>query len=140
MPSRLFRPGYINALVQEWLLALDGAMDRLKAGAKVADVGCGHGLSTIVMAQDFPAFDFDGCDFHPGSFAAAHAKAHGVKNVRFKVGRAQDLPGEEYDLVTCFDCLHDMGDPAGCRAYPQGVEAGRIMDGRRARSWGRAGG
>ncbi len=117
--ARLFRPGYINALVQEWLPELDGAVNKLKAGAKVADVGCGHGLSTIVMAQAFPASDFDGCDFHPGSIAAAtaHAKAHGVKNVRFELGRVQDLTGEEYDLVTYFDCLRDMGDPAAAAAH-----------------------
>ena len=117
--ARLFRPGYVNALVQEWLPALDGAVDKLKAGAKVADVGCGHGLSTIVMAQAFPASEFVGYDFHPGSIAAAtaHAKAHGVTNVRFEEGRAQDFPGVDYDLVTCFDCLHDMGDPAAAAAH-----------------------
>ena len=117
--ARLFRPGYVNALVQDWLPALDGAVDKLRAGAKVADVGCGHGLSTIVMAQAFPASEFVGYDFHPGSIAAAtaHAKAHGVKNVRFEVGRAQDFPGEDYDLVTCFDCLHDMGDPKAAAAH-----------------------
>ncbi|HET9070011.1 MAG TPA: methyltransferase domain-containing protein, partial [Amaricoccus sp.] len=117
--ARLFRPGYVNALVQEWLPALDGAAERLAAGARVADVGCGHGLSTILMAQAFPASDFVGYDFHPGSIAAAtaHARAHGVGNVRFEVARAQDFPGEEYDLVTCFDCLHDMGDPVAAAAH-----------------------
>ena len=111
--ARMFRPGYVNALVQEWLPAIDGAVERLTAGARVADVGCGHGLSTILMAQAFPASDFIGYDFHPGSIAAAraHALAHGLGNVRFEVGRAQDFPGEDYDIVTCFDCLHDMGDP-----------------------------
>src|SRR5688572_21702993 len=91
--ARLFRPGYVNALVQQWLPALDGVVDRLKAGAKVADVGCGHGLSTILMAQAFPNSQFIGYDFHPASIAAAtaHALAHGVKNVRFEVGRAQDF-------------------------------------------------
>ncbi len=117
--ARLFRPGYVNALVQDWLPALDGAVDKLKVGAKVADVGCGHGLSTIVMAQAFPASTFVGYDFHPGSIAAAmaHAQAHGVGNARFEVGRAQDFAGEEYDLVTCFDCLHDMGDPVAAAAH-----------------------
>ena len=78
--ARLFRPGYVNALVQEWLPALDGVVDKLKAGAKVADVGCGHGLSTILMAQAFPNSQFTGYDFHPASIAAAtaHALAHGV--------------------------------------------------------------
>lgn len=117
--ARLFRPGYVNTLVQEWLPALDGVVSRLETGAKVADVGCGHGLSTIVMAQAFPASEFVGYDFHMGSVAAAtaHAKAHDVQNVRFEVARAQDFPGEDYDLVTCFDCLHDMGDPAAAAAH-----------------------
>jgi 2-polyprenyl-3-methyl-5-hydroxy-6-metoxy-1,4-benzoquinol methylase len=117
--ARLFRPGYVNALVQEWLPALDGVVEKLTAGARVADVGCGHGLSTVLMAQAFPASDFVGYDFHPGSIAAAtaHARAHGVANVRFEVGRAQDFPGEGYDLVTCFDCLHDMGDPQAAAAH-----------------------
>ncbi|WP_037283872.1 class I SAM-dependent methyltransferase [Rubellimicrobium mesophilum] len=117
--ARLFRPGYVNALVQEWLPALDGVVDRLEAGAKVADVGCGHGLSTILMAQAFPSSEFIGIDFHLGSIAAAtaHAQAHEVKNVRFEVGRAQDFPHRNLDLVTCFDCLHDMGDPEAAAAH-----------------------
>jgi len=111
--ARLFRPGYVNALVQDWLPALDGVVDKLKAGASVADVGCGHGLSTILMAQAFPNSRFVGYDFHAASIAAAtaHARAHGVANVEFEVGRAQDFPGRDFDLITCFDCLHDMGDP-----------------------------
>ncbi len=117
--ARLFRPGYVNALVQEWLPALDGVIDKLKAGAKVADVGCGHGLSTILMAQAFPKSSFIGYDFHPASIAAAtaHARAHGVTNVSFEVGRAQDFDGRDFDLITCFDCLHDMGDPQGAAAH-----------------------
>jgi ubiquinone/menaquinone biosynthesis C-methylase UbiE len=117
--ARLFRPGYVNALVQQWLPALDGMVEKLKAGAKVADVGCGHGVSTILMAQAFPKSEFIGYDFHPGSIAAAtaHAKTHGVANVSFAVNRAQDFPGRELDLVTCFDCLHDMGDPKGAAAH-----------------------
>ena len=123
--ARLFRPGYVNALVQEWLPALDGAVARLKAGGRVADVGCGHGVSTILMAQAFPATDFVGYDFHPGSIAAAtaHARAHGVGNVRFEVARAQDFPGAGYDLVTCFDCLHDMGDPEAAARHVREVLA-----------------
>lgn len=111
--ARLFRPGYVNALVQEWLPALDGTLDKLKSGANVADIGCGHGLSTILMAQAFPKSQFTGYDFHFASIAAAtaHARSHGLSNVRFDVARAQDFPGHNYDLVTCFDCLHDMGDP-----------------------------
>ncbi len=116
--AQMFRPGYVNALVQDWLPALDGAVERLEAGARVADVGCGHGVSTVLMARAFPASDFVGYDFHPGSIAAAtaHALAHDVRNVRFEVARAQDFPGE-YDLVTCFDCLHDMGDPVAAAAH-----------------------
>ncbi|MFV0474495.1 MAG: class I SAM-dependent methyltransferase [Pikeienuella sp.] len=113
--SRLFRPGYVNALVQDWLPALDGALDKLNAGAKVADIGCGRGLSTIIMAQAFPNSEFVGYDFHAGSIAAAtdHARAHGLSNIRFEVARAQDFPENGFDLITCFDCLHDMGDPEG---------------------------
>lgn len=116
--ARMFRPGYVNALVQQWLPALDGVVDLLDAGATVADIGCGHGVSTILMARAFPRSTFVGYDFHPGSIAAAkaHAAAHGVANVRFEVARAQDFPGQ-YDFVTCFDCLHDMGDPAAAAAH-----------------------
>jgi ubiquinone/menaquinone biosynthesis C-methylase UbiE len=121
--ARLFRPGYVNALVQDWLPALNGVVDRLRAGATVADVGCGHGLSTVLMAQAFPKSQFTGYDFHPGSIAAAtaHARAHGVANVRFEVGRAQDFAARDLDFVTCFDCLHDMGDPAAAAAHIRSV-------------------
>ncbi len=117
--ARLFRPGYVNALVQEWLPALHGVLEKLKAGAKVADVGCGHGLSTVLMAQAFPNSQFTGYDFHPASIAAAtaHARSHGLKNLNFEVGRAQDFKGTDFDLITCFDCLHDMGDPLAAAAH-----------------------
>ncbi|WP_134726721.1 class I SAM-dependent methyltransferase [Paracoccus luteus] len=117
--ARMFRPGYVNALVQEWLPALGGVAERLSQGAKVADVGCGHGISTILMAQAFPRSEFVGIDFHMGSIAAAtaHARAHQVDNVTFEVGRAQDFPGRDFDLVTCFDCLHDMGDPQAAASH-----------------------
>jgi 2-polyprenyl-3-methyl-5-hydroxy-6-metoxy-1,4-benzoquinol methylase len=117
--ARLFRPGYVNALVQDWLPALNGVVDKLKAGAAVADVGCGHGLSTILMAQAFPASRFVGYDFHPASIAAAtaHARSHGLTNLSFEVGRAQDFAGRGFDLITCFDCLHDMGDPEAAAAH-----------------------
>ncbi len=118
--ARFFRPGYQNNLVQSWLPALQGVVEKLERGAKVADVGCGHGWSTVLMAKAFPKSEFCGYDFHSGSIAdaRAHAKEHGVSaNTRFEVGLAKDFPGKDYDLVTCFDCLHDMGDPAGAAAH-----------------------
>jgi len=118
--ARFFRPGYLNHLVAAWLPALDGVVDKLKRGAKVADVGCGHGWSTVLMAKAFPASQFVGYDFHPASIenARAHAESHGVSaNARFEVGLAKDYPEKDFDLVTCFDCLHDMGDPAGAAAH-----------------------
>ena len=95
-------------------------MKKLEAGARVADVGCGHGWSTVLMAKAFPKSQFVGYDFHPDSIgdATAHAKSHGVAaNANFAVGPAKDYPGRDFDLVTCFDCLHDMGDPAGAAAH-----------------------
>jgi SAM-dependent methyltransferase len=118
--ARFFRPAYHNNLVSAWLPALDGVAKKLDAGARVADVGCGHGWSTVLMAKAFPKSQFVGYDFHPSSIeqAKAHAEAHGVSaNTRFEVGLAKDYPGNDFDLVTCFDCLHDMGDPAGVAAH-----------------------
>lgn len=117
--ARLFRPGYVNTLVQDWLPALDGVVAKLKAGARVADVGCGHGLSTVLMAQAFPKSAFTGYDFHAASIASAtaHARSHELENLRFEVGRAQDFAGADFDLITCFDCLHDMGDPQAAAAH-----------------------
>jgi len=118
--ARFFRPGYHNYLVQQWLPALDGVVEKLERGAKVADVGCGHGWSTVLMAKAFPKSTFIGYDFHPSSIdeARAHARSHGVSdNARFEVGLAKDFSGKDFDLVTCFDCLHDMGDPAGASAH-----------------------
>ena len=116
--ARFFRPGYVNNLVSQWLPALDGVVEKLKAGAAVADVGCGHGVSTVLMAQAFPNSTFTGFDFHPNSIAAAksHADAHDVTNVNFQTGLAKEFPGQ-YDLVTFFDCLHDMGDPTGAARH-----------------------
>jgi 2-polyprenyl-3-methyl-5-hydroxy-6-metoxy-1,4-benzoquinol methylase len=120
--AQFFRPGYQNHLVQEWLPALDGMLEKLEQGATVADVGCGHGLSTFFMAQAFPKSTFVGFDFHEGSIAAAqeHAKKHNLSNLTFEVHTAKELPGK-YDLVTLFDCLHDMGDPAGAMKNIKGV-------------------
>jgi 2-polyprenyl-3-methyl-5-hydroxy-6-metoxy-1,4-benzoquinol methylase len=118
--ERFFRPGYAAHLVQEWIPALEGVEAKLRAGAKVADVGCGHGASTILMAQAYPKSSFVGFDYHQGSIDAAteRAKKAGVSDrVKFAVGRAKDYPGTEYDFVTFFDCLHDMGDPAGASKH-----------------------
>ncbi|MGE0260315.1 MAG: class I SAM-dependent methyltransferase [Alphaproteobacteria bacterium] len=118
--AKFFRPGYHNNLVPNWLPALDGVMDKLQRGATVADVGCGHGWSTVLMAKAFPNSQFIGFDFHPSSIesAAAHAAEHGVSaNARFEVAAAKEYPGRDFDLVTFFDCLHDMGDPAGAAAH-----------------------
>ena len=111
--ERFFRPGYKAHLVAEWLPALEGVAQKLERGAKVADVGCGHGASTMIMAQAFPNSEFVGIDFHDASIA--HAREHGkrFKNLRFETGRAQDYAGTGFDFVTMFDALHDMGDPVG---------------------------
>jgi SAM-dependent methyltransferase len=117
--ARFFRPGYNANLVSQWLPALDGTVEKLKRGARVADVGCGHGYSTMLMAEAFPNSEFIGFDFHPASVeeARAHARGHRGGNVRFEVATAKSYPGNDYDLVTFFDCLHDMGDPAGAARY-----------------------
>jgi SAM-dependent methyltransferase len=115
--ERFFRPGYRAHLVAEWLPALDGVVEKLKRGAKVADVGCGHGASTLLMAQAFPNSEFVGIDFHDGSIAHARKQANGAGSVRFEVARAQDFSGKAFDLVAMFDALHDMGDPVGAIAH-----------------------
>ncbi|GGF49892.1 SAM-dependent methyltransferase [Azorhizobium oxalatiphilum] len=115
-----FRPGYVNNIVQNWLPALDGVEDKLKAGAKVADVGCGVGFSTLLMADAYPNSRFVGYDFHEPSIeeAKAHARAHGVSGrVEFNATTAKDIAEGDFDLVTSFDCLHDMGDPRGCAGH-----------------------
>ena len=118
--ARFFRPGYHNNLVNNWLPALDGVVEKLDRGAKVADVGCGHGWSTVLMAKAFPKSQFIGYDFHPSSIecASEHAREHAVTgNTRFEVGTAKTYPEKGFDLVTFFDCLHDMGDPTGAAGH-----------------------
>lgn len=119
-----FRPGYENNIVQNWLPALDGVVDKLKRGAKVADVGCGVGFSTLLMAKAFPKSQFIGYDFHEPSIADAgkHANEHGLGDrVRFECKTAKEIDERDFDLVTFFDCLHDMGDPRGCATHMRHV-------------------
>lgn len=112
--ERFFRPGYAAHLIATWIPALTGTEEKLKAGAKVADIGCGHGSSTIIMAQAYPVSKFWGFDNHEKSIETARqrAKDAGVSDrVTFEVANAGDFPDQQYDLITFFDCLHDMGDP-----------------------------
>lgn len=115
-----FRPGYQANLVSSWIPALEGVKAKLERGASIADVGCGHGASTILMAQSFPKSRFKGFDFHEPSIKRAReaARKAGVSDrVSFEVARAQDYPGDGYDFVAVFDCLHDMGDPVSAAAH-----------------------
>lgn len=114
--ERFFRPGYLANLVQSWIPSLDGADAKLRSGAKVADVGCGYGASTIIMAREYPESRFWGFDYHEPSIrhATEMATKAGVSDrVTFEVASAKDYPGTDYDMVCHFDCLHDMGDPVG---------------------------
>src|SRR6476619_5036346 len=121
--ERFFRPGYTAHLVSSWIPALDGVQAKLEAGARVADVGCGHGASTILMAQAFPRSRFTGFDYHAPSIAHAQlasAEAGVADRVTFEVASAKEYRRDQtagYDLVTMFDCLHDMGDPVGASAH-----------------------
>src|SRR5215472_4590874 len=116
--EKFFRPGYTANLVQNWLPALDGVQAKLEAGAQVADIGCGHGASTIIMAKAFPKSKFTGFDLHPASIDRARqlAREAGLANVTFAIASAKNFPGR-HDFITTFDALHDMGDPVGAAAH-----------------------
>lgn len=121
-----FRPGYVNNIVQAWIPALDGVEAKLRAGAKVADVGCGVGFSTLLMAEAYPDSSFVGYDFHEPSIdeARRHAGEHELGDrVRFEVATAKDIAEQGFDLITMYDCLHDMGDPRGCAGHMRQILA-----------------
>jgi len=113
--DRFFRAGYAANLIGHWIPSLDGVDEKLKAGAKVADIGCGYGSSTILMAQHYPNSRFIGFDFHAQSIKGAQEKAQkaGITNVEFQLNTAKEYPGKNFDFVCIFDALHDMGDPVG---------------------------
>jgi 2-polyprenyl-3-methyl-5-hydroxy-6-metoxy-1,4-benzoquinol methylase len=118
--ERFFRPGYAANLISAWIPALEGVAEKLTRGATVADVGCGLGASTILMAKSFPNSKFFGFDYHSVSIGTAKKRAQdaGVSDrIQFKVAKAKSYPGEHYDFVTFFDCLHDMGDPVGAATH-----------------------
>ena len=117
--EKFFRPGYVANLISSWIPALDGVQEKLAKGARVADVGCGKGASSILIAQAFPKSQIVGFDYHAESIEAAHESARrvGVTNVSFEVAKAKEYGGGPYDFVTVFDCLHDMGDPVGAAAH-----------------------
>jgi 2-polyprenyl-3-methyl-5-hydroxy-6-metoxy-1,4-benzoquinol methylase len=118
--ERFFRPGYAANLISAWIPALEDVDAKLRAGARVADVGCGLGASTILMAKHYPKSEFAGFDYHDKSIETAkqRAKEAGVADrIIFEVAMAKTYPGREYDFVTFFDCLHDMGDPAGASKH-----------------------
>ncbi|MCG2626522.1 methyltransferase domain-containing protein [Bradyrhizobium sp. WYCCWR 13023] len=124
--ARFFRTSYKHYLVQDWLPALEGVVDKLKRGAKVADVGCGHGVSTRLMAEAFPNSTFYGFDYHDGSIEAARKAASeaGLSGrVHFATCSAKTFPAQAYDLVCFFDCLHDMGDPVGALRHTRSTLA-----------------
>lgn len=117
--DRFFRPGYVANLIDNWLPAFDGVIPKLEAGAKVADIGCGLGSATILLAERFPNSTIYGFDFHEPSIIEARKKAEtsGLSNVKFVTTTAKEYPGKEYDFVCVFDALHDMGDPVGAAAH-----------------------
>jgi SAM-dependent methyltransferase len=118
--EKFFRPGYAANLVSSWIPALDGVQQKLESGSRVADVGCGKGASTVLMAKAFPNSRFFGFDYHDQSIEGARdsAKRQGVVDrVTFEVAKAKEFPGKDYDFVAVFDCLHDMGDPVGASKH-----------------------
>jgi SAM-dependent methyltransferase len=130
--ERFFRPGYTMNLTSSWIPSLSGIEDKLKAGGKVADVGCGHGASTVIMAKAYPNSRFYGFDNHPPSIERARRAAQdaGVGDrCEFEVSSASEIPGEAYDMIAFFDCLHDMGDPVGAarRACEALAETGSAL-------------
>lgn len=130
--ERFFRPGYAAHLIASWIPALTGIEQKLKAGGKVADIGCGHGSSTIIMAQAYPKSNFWGFDNHQKSIETARqrAKDGGVSDqVTFEVANASDFPDQQYDMIAFFDCLHDMGDPVSAckRAFATLADDGAVL-------------
>jgi SAM-dependent methyltransferase len=118
--ERFFRPGYAANLISSWIPALDGVAAKLEAGGRVADIGCGHGASTLIMAQAFPRSQFVGFDYHQASVEQARRSASDAglgERVSFEIASAKTYPGHDYDLVAMFDCLHDMGDPVGAATH-----------------------
>jgi SAM-dependent methyltransferase len=124
--ERFFEPGYRANIIDAWIPALEGVHERLRAGGRVADVGCGHGVSSIVIAEGYPAAQVIGFDYHAESIAEARRRAEGAgvsDRVRFEVAAANAFPGAGFDLVACFDCLHDMGDPVAVARHVRGALA-----------------
>jgi len=121
--EKFFSPSYEDNLTSNWITSLDGVEEKLKNGAKVADIGCGHAASTIIMAKTYPNSTFLGVDFHDKSIeqAISRAKDAEVSNITFELATAKNFSGTDYDFITFFDCLHDMGDPVGACAHVKSV-------------------
>ncbi|MBI5864031.1 MAG: methyltransferase domain-containing protein [Planctomycetes bacterium] len=118
--ERFFKAGYAANLVANWIPALEGVHEKLDRGARVADIGCGHGASTRILAKAFPNSEFHGFDYHPDSIGHARAAALAENldgRLQFHTASAKDFPGRDYDLIAFFDCLHDMGDPIGAARH-----------------------